>query len=453
MKRASIYLRVSTQNQDYERQRNEIIAYCNANQYEIVKVFEEKISGAKDDRPQFNELCSLEKKDVDCIIVWEISRLGRKLTTVIKAVEDFKDKGINVISLKEHFELFERDGKVSPSSMIMMSLFSTMAVIERENIMERSKSGKINKMKDGTLIYTDTAPYGYRIVDKKLVICQEEAEIVRSIYNEYINGFSQTQIAKAHNMHQSAVHRILSNPVYCGRPFSKLLKKTLQSPQIVSVDTYTIAREKCAQRTLKRAKMGTVKYPLRCKMYCEVCNHVLSKVGESFSCHCRKTSIQTKFVFNSNEMILDAVKKERESSADVVSMNEKMKSLEERNVMVKKVLSATNAQLTDARAKVEVLKDIFSLDKLKKEVAEVKRLESDMDGYYKDLVHIRMDKKKLEMAMDMNVEMLFIDDIVEKVVIHTIDRTSKSLDYHLVDGTQYTITIRTRKNEYEIKKG
>ena len=88
MKRIAIYLRVSTSTQDYERQRQEIETYCKANNYQIVNTFEEKISGAKDERPQFNALCSLSKNDIDAVVVWEISRLGRKLTTVIKAVED-----------------------------------------------------------------------------------------------------------------------------------------------------------------------------------------------------------------------------------------------------------------------------------------------------------------------------------------------------------------------------
>lgn len=454
MKKVAIYLRVSTSAQDYERQRHEIEAYCKSNQYDIVKVFEEKISGAKDERPQFNALCDLTKVDIDSVVVWEISRLGRKLTTVIKAVEDFKEKGINVISLKEHFELFERDGKVSPSSMIMMSLFSTMAVIERENIMERSRSGKLDKLNNGFLEYTDKAPYGYRLVNGKLEVFEEEAAIVRKIYADYINGFSQTHLAKINGMHQSKICRILSNPVYFGEPYSNLLNKTLQSPQIVTADTYTTAREICEQRTIKREKTSNHKYSLKCKIYCEHCNHVLSRMGEeSWGCHCRKTSIQSKFVDEASRMVLNEYNKGRKEVSNWAEYKQTMIDIDDKIATTNDLIITTENQFEDAKAKLELLKDIFTPDKLKKEVAEVKRLEKEVEGHREHLRYLRSKRNKTISLYILEDDYVDIDDITVKVMVHIIDRATKELIYYMIDGSSYIVNIRTRMNKYTIKKG
>ena len=91
MKKAAIYLRTSTVDQDYERQRASLTNACLMRGLTLVHTFEEKLSGLSDERPQFQKLCQLTKEDVDYIGVWELSRLGRKTSTTIKAIEDFTE--------------------------------------------------------------------------------------------------------------------------------------------------------------------------------------------------------------------------------------------------------------------------------------------------------------------------------------------------------------------------
>lgn len=450
MKRIAIYLRVSTNAQDYERQRHEIEAYCVANRYVIKYTFEEKVSGAKDERPQFQLLCALTKDDIDAVVVWEISRLGRKLTTVIKAVEDFKEKGINVISLKEHFELFDNEGRVSPSSMIMMSLFSTMAVIERENIMERSRSGKLDKLSNGQLEYTDKAPFGYRLNNHKLEVFEDEAKVVRTIFKEYLNGYSQTDIAKVHNIHQSKVARILLNPVYMGKPYSKVLERTLTAPSIVSEEQFNTARQLCQQKTNKRAKKGTLKYSLKGKIICSDCGKVLSLKGESWGCHCYKSNIQRKFVDMANDLILERYKEDKQDVETLVMYKKKMKTVIGNISTLELLCKNTQRQLDDATAKVEVLKEIFTADQLKKEIAEVKRLSKIYDEKRTELSLMLQKKRQLKDNFD-NSNNDTIDDVVEKVVITVKDRASKTLTYYMKDERTYDVYIRPRKNIIEIR--
>lgn len=449
MKRIAIYLRVSTNAQDYERQRHEIEAYCKANRYSIKHTFEEKVSGAKDERPQFQSLCALTKDDIDAVVVWEISRLGRKLTTVIKAVEDFKEKGINVISLKEHFELFDSEGRVSPSSMIMMSLFSTMAVIERENIMERSRSGKLDKLNSGQLEYTDKAPYGYRIVNHKLEVFDDEAKEVRLIFNEYLNGFSQTDIAKAHNIHQSKVGRILINPVYMGKPYSKVLERTLTAPSIITEEQFYAAREICEQKTIKRSKKGTLKYSLKGKIICSDCGKVLSVKGESWGCHCYHSNIQRKFVDMANELILQRYIADRQDKETLDILKKRIANLNLKIRTLEGLKFDTLQKYEDAKAKVQVLMEIFTAEQLKKEVAEVKRLDKFLKDKTTELTLTIKKRDELMNSQKSNNDT--IDDIVEKVIITVNDRATKTLTYFMKDERTYEVYIRPRKNIVEIK--
>lgn len=91
-----IYTRVSTDKQEYDRQIAELKEYADKNNIDIIRIYEEKISGLKSDRPQYLELKKLTKEDIDIILVWELSRLSRKRGDILNTIDDFTKKGINV---------------------------------------------------------------------------------------------------------------------------------------------------------------------------------------------------------------------------------------------------------------------------------------------------------------------------------------------------------------------
>lgn len=447
--KVAIYLRVSTTSQDYERQRHEIENYCRINHHEIIGIYEEKMSGAKDEREQFNKLRQLTKDDIDAVIVWEISRLSRRLSTMINVVEEFTNKGISIITLKENFVSLDNDGRMTAMATMMLAMLSSMAVIERENILERSRSGKLEKLSSGELEYTGAAPYGYIYKDKKLIINESEAAVVREIYDEYIGGFSITELARLHEMYTSQVARILKNPVYCGRPYSNLLKKTLQAPQIVSVDSYTAAREKAAQKTTMRARRGSNPHPLQGKIHCEFCGHVLSKKGESWGCHCYKSSLQHKFIDKSLDMVLYKYT-EKVNKYTISKLDIDVRELEKQYKTTSKLMYAVVDGLRDAHTKYDTLKTVMDESKLKNEKNEIARLENRLKEYDHELWDIRYKlkdaKAKVQYTKDNSSE------LIEKVTLHIVDRTTKNLIFELVDGSVYEVSIRMRKNEYSIKK-
>ena len=156
-KTAVIYSRVSSSGyqvnrQDTSRQIEDLQSYADYSQVKVVKVFEEHISGAKknNERPTLVEAINYCKDEhVDVMLVSELSRLGRNAFEVLSTVKELKDNSINLYLQKEQFSLFDKDGKPSLFSAIMIATLSTCSELERENIKYRLNSGRAQYIRNG----------------------------------------------------------------------------------------------------------------------------------------------------------------------------------------------------------------------------------------------------------------------------------------------------------------
>ena len=83
------------------------------------------------------------------MLVSELSRLGRNAFEVLSTVKELKDSSINLYLQKEQFSLFDKDGKPSLFSAIMIATLSTCSELERENIKYRLNSGRAQYIRNG----------------------------------------------------------------------------------------------------------------------------------------------------------------------------------------------------------------------------------------------------------------------------------------------------------------
>lgn len=104
--RGAIYSRVSTIDQDYKRQTNELRECAKLMGIEITHVFEEKESGFNNDRPEFAKLKELTKEDIDIILVWELSRLSRRSLYLQQQIETLPRKEYAFMPRKRILELW-----------------------------------------------------------------------------------------------------------------------------------------------------------------------------------------------------------------------------------------------------------------------------------------------------------------------------------------------------------
>jgi DNA invertase Pin-like site-specific DNA recombinase len=130
------YLRVSTEKQDTEKNKADVLLFANEKQFGNVEFIEETVTGAKSwqDRKLKEVIDSL--KEGDRLITPELSRLGRNMYDVISVIAALKEKGVNVYAIKGNWEL---NGSIQ--SKILAMVLSMAAEIERELITERSKEG------------------------------------------------------------------------------------------------------------------------------------------------------------------------------------------------------------------------------------------------------------------------------------------------------------------------
>jgi DNA invertase Pin-like site-specific DNA recombinase len=160
--------RVSTVSQDYERQITELTAYAASQKIEIVKIFANKISGAKknEDRPEILEMIEYVKSNqVDKVLVLEISRLGRNTLEALKVIELLNENKICLYVKNYGIETLDEKGNINPMAQFLCTILLEVARMERTTIKQRMESGYQNFRNKGGKVGRKE---GYRKTDEKL---------------------------------------------------------------------------------------------------------------------------------------------------------------------------------------------------------------------------------------------------------------------------------------------
>lgn len=234
-KRVAAYARVSVDSEQLLHSLSAQVSYYsnliqkNPN-WEYAGVYaDEGISGtgtAK--RKEFLRMISdCDAGKIDIILVKSFSRMARNTVDLLNTVRHLKDIGVEVRFERENISTFTEDGE------FLVTLLASYAQSESESISENIKWGKRKKFAQG---HTKgiTPPYGYKCQDDKWTVVPEEAEIVKRLFYEYLDGKAKTALAdefKAEGIRNrkgsfrdhSAIGYLLRNPVYVG---DVLLQKT-----------------------------------------------------------------------------------------------------------------------------------------------------------------------------------------------------------------------------------
>lgn len=142
-----VYVRVSTLQQEYDRQLSVLSSrgYTKDN----CIFYEEKITGTKKSRPELDKMISELEFD-DTLIVESMSRLGRSLTNLIELVNMLIDKKkITIVFLKEGITVSHNKEKMSASDNLMFNVFASLSQFERDLISERTKEALVALQKKG----------------------------------------------------------------------------------------------------------------------------------------------------------------------------------------------------------------------------------------------------------------------------------------------------------------
>ena len=180
MARTVGYLRVSTADQDLEKNKADILKLANEKKLGHVEWVEEKVSGTKDWKKRELGRAFATLQEGDAVIVSELSRLGRSTLQILEIMQQAKEKGIAVHAVKGEWSL-----NGSMESKIVLTMLAMIAEIERDLISERTKEGLRARKEAGVKLGRPKGP-------GKSKLDQHKEEIIALLQN----GSTKTFIAK-----------------------------------------------------------------------------------------------------------------------------------------------------------------------------------------------------------------------------------------------------------------
>ena len=172
-----IYTRVSTSVQDYQRQIDELQQFASSRGWNVLQVFSEKVSGAKknEERQVLQSLMNyISTHNVEKVLVWELSRLGRNTLEVLKTIEEFNTLGISLFIKNYNIETLNEDGKPNVMSQFLVTILAEVARMERASIKERMDSGLKKYISNGGKVGRKV---GYRKNNEK--VQEEYSDVIK----------------------------------------------------------------------------------------------------------------------------------------------------------------------------------------------------------------------------------------------------------------------------------
>ena len=268
MKRVIGYIRVSTDNQDLERQRVLIRKYCENKGYSLLRIEEDyAISGTVSNRNGLNSILNITNSVADLVVVSELSRLSRQddifetLTQIHTII-----RNVDLVILDEPDKVYEAGKTIILSDFLMLAIKAYGAADERKKIVSRMTTGKDSKVQAFPLMLTDSnIPTGFKAVPNPnyikgatpkmlLVEDEERMQLVRDIFNYVANGLSLGKTAEKLNMlgyrtarnkpfYEQSIRTIINDSIYNGVRYWKGMKLELPV-KFISDEIWNLAHKK-----------------------------------------------------------------------------------------------------------------------------------------------------------------------------------------------------------------
>jgi len=297
--RCVFYLRVSTDIQDNERQKLDLEEFAKTNSFIFDKddFYQDNLSGFKrsEERPDLTRMLDdVIKKQIKIVLVWEITRLSRNQTELLKFKEFFITHSINIYFYQQLFWLLDtKTYKITPQASLLITFFGWQAESEAKLTKDRFHSAKKKYVKQGKY-NGGKITFGYTIAkfgktddnnDKKFIIDNElieglnvsKADIVQEMFDLYENGKTCSKIclyskSKGYPKKVCSPHtlaRLLRNTSYVG--FKDVKLGTRPTPPIISEAQFTRVGQLLDSNKTKADKGRKHVYLLRGVLKCSIC--------------------------------------------------------------------------------------------------------------------------------------------------------------------------------------
>ncbi len=247
--KAVIYARTSSASQRFgysiDEQVRQCWQRCQRLNWDITHIFrDEAVSGKDTDRPMFQQLIKqVQAEAIDIVVFWKLDRFSRSLIHAVQLEQEFREYGVALHSVTEQIDT------TTPTGRFNFRNISSASEFERELITQRSQMG----MKGLAMEHkwpNNKPPFGYNMKNNgKLVIDSDEADVVQSIFEKYIElrsmrkvalSFSETTKKEAPNQQWTIqdISRLLRNELYIGEYKVAGVEEYVAEYQIVEESTF-----------------------------------------------------------------------------------------------------------------------------------------------------------------------------------------------------------------------
>ncbi|MBO8170115.1 MAG: recombinase family protein [Thermoanaerobacteraceae bacterium] len=300
-KKAVAIIRVSSKEQAQDErhsiphQRQHIAEECEKRNFELVKNFEFVMSGAKVMKSSGNEqkeiLNYIENNNIEVVIVHELDRLARSMIDTLLFVDELHNRKVTFISVHDGFDTSTSQGQ------LQMQILAAFAEYFRKQLADKVLGGMINRAQEARPM--GRRPYGYSVKSGRFEIIEEEADIVREIFETYAyknKGLRSIaddlnkrgyRTASGNKWSHVSIRDILDNEIYKGTFIWKDVRMEDAVPQIISKELYNLANRRRKERKELGGRSQNTTYLLSGLLRCGKCGSSL--VGVS-----RKQKYKTK---------------------------------------------------------------------------------------------------------------------------------------------------------------
>lgn len=467
---ACAFYRVSLQNMETDRQKEDVQRYCNAFGWNIIQEFEEKVSGKAElkDRKELQSFMKyVEIHKPDYCIVSELSRIGRSNLTLL-IIEQLTKMKICFVSLKENLKTLNDDKTINPSTQLLIDILNGINKFELETIKYRVKSGLHKTISSGTWS-GGNAPYGYDIIGKgssARLTTNDDSITVQDIFNWYAQGWGTHKIASNLNGNgiltktgvqwkDTSINKILNNSIYCGK--RKWLKEFIEMPelQIISEGLFLTVKERL-KKNLNASdlnKHNVYQYILQGKITCACKRHFVGQgrhniymcASKKYKGGCNTKSIKIDFL--ENEIKKHLIENQIELLRDNAKLLSKTSELKAELQLLQQQFE------TEKRTQASLLKNISTIGdgvfqtQYSKSTDFQKQLENKIEEIQKKL----QQTKEAEMIFANTVQKVVNGKLVQIGMNIDSDVLKKVIDTISIDNEKVVVTL-SNSNTFTINR-
>lgn len=287
------YERVSTGFQAEEGysidiQKDKLAAFCSLKGYGDYEHYTDGgFSGSNIDRPELTRLIQ-DCKDgkISRVVIYKLDRLSRSQKDTLYLIEEvFLPHGVDFVSINENFDTSTPFGRAA------IGIMSVFAQLERENIYERTRSGMLERVREGYWPGGGRTPFGYDYdANLNILVPNADADKVRKIYDLYIQGYSAYDIAKSMGLkYDRLVSQILTRKSNIGIISYNGAEYQGKHEPIISKEIYEQAMACMRRRSTARTPKNN-HYLFTGLLECGVCGAKMRYQNGRIYCYSRQKS-------------------------------------------------------------------------------------------------------------------------------------------------------------------